>query len=90
MVRLAELGTWLHVRRGRPQFSRTGQALQPREIDKLAGFGIPDEFLRYLTPETFRAATTFGKGALDAESDEVNSLMHPVLLRLYLEESWLR
>ncbi len=66
------------------------QDMMQSRIDNLAGFGIQDESLRYLTPERFRAATTFGKGALDAESDEVNSLMHPVLLRLYLEESWLR
>ena len=44
---------------------------------------------RYLTPQVFRSALVFGKGELEARSDEVNTLMRPVLLSLYLHESWL-
>jgi spermidine synthase len=44
---------------------------------------------RYLTPELFRSALVFGKGAFDSENHEVNTLMRPVLLGLYLHESWL-
>ena len=50
--------------------------------------GFPDD-TRYLTPEVFRSATVFGKGELAARNDEVNTLMRPVLLSLYLHESWL-
>ena len=58
------------------------------EIARLDHFGIPQDRLRYLTPEAFRSALTFGKGMLDSHSTEVNRLMHPVLLRFYLSESW--
>jgi len=58
------------------------------EIAQLDDFGIPQDRLRYLTPEAFRSALTFGKGLLDSHSTEVNRLMHPVLLRFYLSESW--
>jgi len=44
---------------------------------------------RYLTPQVFHSSLVFGKGELEAGSDEVNTLMHPVLLSLYLHESWL-
>ena len=58
------------------------------EIARLDHFGIPEDRLQYLTPEAFRSALTFGKGMLDSHSTEVNRLMHPVLLRFYLSESW--
>jgi spermidine synthase len=44
---------------------------------------------RFLTPAVFRGAMVFGKGMLEARHSEVNTLMHPVLLDLYLSESWL-
>lgn len=44
---------------------------------------------RYLTPEVFRRAMVFGKGWLSAKNTEVNTLMHPVLLQYYVNESWL-
>ncbi len=50
--------------------------------------GFPDE-TRYLTAERFQAALVFGKGELYARNQEVNTLMRPVLLGLYLHESWL-
>ena len=71
---------------------RSGESEQDMlsRIRTLDGFGIQPQSLSHLTPERFRASTTFGKGALDPQGDEVNTLMHPVLLRLYLTESWLR
>jgi spermidine synthase len=50
--------------------------------------GFPAE-TRYLTPEVFRSALVFGKGELESRNQEVNTLMRPVLLSLYLNESWL-
>jgi spermidine synthase len=49
---------------------------------------FPEE-TRYLTPDVFRSALVFGKGELDSRNHEVNTLMRPVLLSLYLHESWL-
>ena len=47
----------------------------------------------YLTKEVFRGALVFGKGRLESqlarEDQAVNTLMRPVLLDLYLHESWL-
>ena len=34
-------------------------------------------------------STVFGKGRLTSRSDEINTLMRPTLLDLYLRESWL-
>jgi len=65
--------------------SESRDALRGR-AEAVASF--PDE-TRYLTPDVFRSALVFGKGELDSESDEVNTLMRPVLLGLYLHESWL-
>ncbi len=54
------------------------------KIEKME-FNVPTT---YLTPELFRAATVFGKGALEGEK-RVNTLLDPVILRTYLDESWL-
>ena len=50
--------------------------------------GFPDS-TRYLTPEVFKSSLVFGKGGLESQYDEVNTLMRPVLLDLYLHASWL-
>jgi len=44
---------------------------------------------RYLTPEVFRAALVFGRDRLQSQHAGVNTLMQPMLLDLYLRESWL-
>lgn len=44
---------------------------------------------RYLTPEVFQSQTVFGKGMLDTQHKEINTLLFPVLLTLYNHESWL-
>ena len=54
----------------------------------LEEFGVEANELRYLTPELFRSAQVFGKGAFESESEQANRLMEPALLRFYLEESW--
>ncbi len=56
-----------------------------RRIDDL-GFSVPT---RYLTPDVFRSATVFGMNALDSRHTAINTLMRPVLLDYYLNESWL-
>ena len=61
-----------------------------RRVMELQEFSVDEEALRYLTPERLKAAVSFGKRALESQSDEVNTLMSPVLLRFYLTESWLR
>jgi spermidine synthase len=48
-------------------------------------FNVP---LSYITPELVTASVFFGKGYLDAEKDGVNTLMNPVLLTYYLNDSW--
>ena len=49
-------------------------------------FSVPTS---YLTPEVFRSALVFGKGSLASKYDDVNTLMNPVILHRYLDESWL-
>jgi len=43
----------------------------------------------YLTPALMARAGVFGKGRLRADRDGVNTLMHPLLLDLYLRASWI-
>lgn len=43
----------------------------------------------YLTEEVFNKALVFGKGSLDAENKDINTLMFPKLLDLYTNNSWL-
>jgi spermidine synthase len=56
-----------------------------KEIDRLT-FTVPT---RYLTPAVFQSQTVFGKGMLDARHTEINTLLFPVLLTFYNNESWL-
>ncbi len=79
-----------------PSFGRWGFLLATTGREDVEGLrarasrvdGFP-EATRYLTPDVFRSALVFGKGELEADTDEVNTLMRPVLLGLYLHESWL-
>ncbi|MBI1355448.1 MAG: polyamine aminopropyltransferase [Acidobacteria bacterium] len=57
-------------------------------IEALGDFRVEPSRLTYLTPAVFRAALSFGKGALDSPQAELNRLMQPALLRFYLAESW--
>ncbi len=43
---------------------------------------------RYLTADVFRTATVFGKGWLESEHDDINTLMQPRLLDYYLHDDW--
>lgn len=58
-------------------------------ISTLETLGPADAKLTYLTPEVLRAATVFGHDELSAQHAEVNTLMRPVLLQYYLDESWI-
>ncbi len=60
------------------------------QVADMQRFAVPEDSLRHITPDRFRAAMTFGKQALVSSSEDINSLMRPVLLRYYLTESWRR
>ena len=59
-----------------------------RQARQLHKFSVDETMLIYLTPERFRASTTFGKNDLESSNTQINSLMEPTLLRFYLMESW--
>ncbi len=67
--------------------------VRPKAADKTFGkavdtitFSVPT---RYLTPQVFKSQTVFGKGMLEAKHTEINTLLFPVLLTFYNNESWL-
>ncbi len=66
--------------------SASGELDLRQRIQAIESFAIQT---RYLTPDLMRSATVFGKGRLDSDEEGVNSLMHPLLLDLYLHASWL-
>ncbi|PSO45739.1 MAG: spermidine synthase [Parcubacteria group bacterium SW_6_46_9] len=62
---------------------------QPKDIKrKIRQIESFDVQTKYLNPKTAKAALVFGKGALQSDSAEVNTLMQPVLLEKYRQESW--
>jgi len=71
---------------GDPESLARARATLRAEVDALDHIAVET---RYLTPELVRAALAFGKGALESESGEVNTLMRPWLFDAYLRESWL-
>ncbi|WP_022666130.1 polyamine aminopropyltransferase [Desulfospira joergensenii] len=44
---------------------------------------------RFITPQVFQSQLVFGKGMLETQKTEINTLLYPVLLTLYNHESWL-
>ena len=42
----------------------------------------------YLTPEQFRASLVFGKKSLESKYKDVSTLMYPVILEHYINDSW--
>ncbi|MBA3012427.1 MAG: polyamine aminopropyltransferase [Proteobacteria bacterium] len=60
----------------------------PKLMDKIAGLNFSVQ-TRFLTPEVFRSQLVFGKGLLETDRTEINTLLHPVLLTIYNHESWL-
>jgi spermidine synthase len=43
---------------------------------------------RYITPDVFQKALVFGKDWLSSAYSDINTLMNPVVLRKYINESW--
>jgi len=43
----------------------------------------------YITPELMKASFVFGKGVLDTDRKEINEVLHPKLLDIYNNNSWL-
>lgn len=76
-------GSWGWILAARPA---PGGAPLAVRVEAMAE--IP-EHTRYLTTARFRGSTVFGRGALRAEHEGVNTLMRPLLLDLYLHASWL-
>jgi len=60
----------------------------PKLMDKIAGLNFSVQ-TRFLTPDVFRSQLVFGKGLLETDRTEINTLLHPVLLTIYNHESWL-
>ena len=63
----------------------TSRTVLDRKIAAI-DFSVPTQ---YLTPDVFRSQTVFGKQMLSARHSEINTLLFPVLLSLYNNESWL-
>ncbi|WP_084511403.1 polyamine aminopropyltransferase [Desulfatibacillum aliphaticivorans] len=62
-----------------------GESEIREKIAAMESFGVDTA---YLTPDAFRAALSFGKGALETKETRVNTLMEPALLTYYLDDSW--
>ena len=57
-------------------------------IARINAFRVGANRLRHLTPEVFKSSLAFGKTMLEPKRSEINRLMQPVLLQMYLDESW--
>lgn len=55
------------------------------KVERMEAFQVET---RYLTPEVFSTATVFGKGWLETEFGDINTLMQPKLLDYYLHDDW--
>ncbi len=56
-----------------------------QKIDEIDAFSVETS---YLTPEQFRASLVFGKKSLVSKHNDVSTLMYPVILEHYINESW--
>ena len=78
-----------------PSFGEWGWILASREhldaesirhyFDPVDSFSVPTE---YLTPKVFLGGLIFGKGWLDSDNTDINTLMRPSVLEYYLHDSW--
>ncbi|MCG8638054.1 MAG: polyamine aminopropyltransferase [Desulfobacterales bacterium] len=75
-------GDWGWYLAVHPNLSRTKLKAKIETLD----IRVPT---RFLTPEVFRRQMVFGKGMLETDREEINTLLFPVLLSLYNHESWL-
>ncbi|NOX35365.1 MAG: polyamine aminopropyltransferase [Deltaproteobacteria bacterium] len=44
---------------------------------------------RFITPQVFKSELVFGKGELKTTKSQINTILHPALLSIYNNESWL-
>jgi len=57
------------------------------KINRINSFQVNTD---YLTPDLFRSGLQFGKKRLESKYEgKINTLMDPLLLRLYLDEGWI-
>lgn len=61
------------------------EAVLRERISRLREFPVET---RYLTPEVLQKALVFGRGWLRSEFEDINTLMHPVLLQKYVDDGW--
>ena len=54
-------------------------------IDQL----VIDVPTRFITPQVFKSELVFGKNALTTPNQQINTILHPVLLSIYTHDSWL-
>lgn len=57
-------------------------------IEKIDNIKINAETL-FITPQVFKSQLVFGKGELETENQQINTILHPTLLSIYNHESWL-
>lgn len=62
----------------------TPDAIRKR-IAELPEFPVPTS---YLTPDGFLHSLTFGKGWLEPKHNDISTLMQPIILQRYLDDSW--
>jgi spermidine synthase len=63
--------------------------IQKRKImDRIKTLSFSVE-TRFLTPELFKGELAFGRGVLETDRQEINTILYPVLLTIYNHDSWL-
>lgn len=70
-----------------PSFGEWGWWVSVPKGTSVSEIKLIDE-VNHITPESWKASMVFGKGELEAVNQEVNSLINPVLMRIYNEYSW--
>jgi len=56
------------------------------QIEAIDSFNVED--VVYLTPDRFKSNLSFGKGILETNNNDVNTLLDPVLISYYVQDGW--
>lgn len=57
-----------------------------KQLITIEKFDVPTD---HITPDVVRASLVFGKGWLETNDTRINEILHPILLDIYLNNSWL-
>ncbi len=68
--------------------ARHPQIKKTKLMGKIAEIKFPVQ-TRFLTENIFKAELNFGKGMLETEKTDINTIINPILLSIYTSESWL-